>query len=115
MSRTSPKLWFAASSGGHYEQLMMLKPLMQRYDSFVLPEKTQYKAKAKEEDLLCGSDQPQGEDGAAQARCQCVSLPWHLHQGTARAGSMISRGTPHFFACLTSVAPVPPFERGLMG
>lgn len=64
MSRTSPKLCFAASSGGHYEQLMMLKPLMQRYDSFVLTEKTQYKAKAKakEEDLLCGSDQPQGEE-----------------------------------------------------
>ncbi|MBT1179924.1 PssD/Cps14F family polysaccharide biosynthesis glycosyltransferase [Bifidobacterium vespertilionis] len=49
MSRTSPKLCFAASSGGHYEQLMMLKPLMQQYDSFVLTEKTQYKAKAKGE------------------------------------------------------------------
>lgn len=49
MSRTSTKLCFAASSGGHYEQLMMLKPLMQRYDSFVLTEKTQYKAKAKGE------------------------------------------------------------------
>ena len=49
MSRQSPKLCFAASSGGHYKQLMMLKPLMQRYDSFVLTEKTQYQAKAKGE------------------------------------------------------------------
>lgn len=49
MSSTSPKLCFAASSGGHYEQLMMLKPLMERYDSFVLTEKTQYQAKAKGE------------------------------------------------------------------
>ena len=34
------KICFAASSGGHYEQLMMLKPLMEKYDSFVLTEKT---------------------------------------------------------------------------
>ncbi|MDO4173550.1 MAG: PssD/Cps14F family polysaccharide biosynthesis glycosyltransferase [Eubacteriales bacterium] len=36
------KICFAASCGGHYEQLMMLKPLMEKYDSFVLTEKTQY-------------------------------------------------------------------------
>lgn len=33
---------FAASSGGHYEQLLMLKPLMEKYDSFVITEKTKY-------------------------------------------------------------------------
>lgn len=38
------KICFAASSGGHYEQLMMLKPLMEKYDSFILTEKTQYGA-----------------------------------------------------------------------
>lgn len=43
------KICFAASSGGHYEQLMMLKPLMEEYDSFVVTEKTKYKAKAKGE------------------------------------------------------------------
>lgn len=43
------KICFAASSGGHYEQLMMLKPLMDKYDSFVITEKTQYDAKAKGE------------------------------------------------------------------
>ncbi len=36
------KVCFAASSGGHYEQLMMLKPLMDKYDSFVITEKTDY-------------------------------------------------------------------------
>ena len=36
------KLCFAASSGGHYEQLMMLKPLMQKYASFIVTEKTKY-------------------------------------------------------------------------
>ena len=39
------KICFAASSGGHYEQLMMLKPLMGKYDSFIMTEKTDYKAK----------------------------------------------------------------------
>lgn len=36
------KIVFAASSGGHYEQLMMLKPLMEKYDSCVVTEKTLY-------------------------------------------------------------------------
>ena len=36
------KICFAASSGGHFEQLMMLRPLMEKYDSFILTEKTQY-------------------------------------------------------------------------
>ena len=40
------KICFAASSGGHYEQLMMLKPLMNKYDSFILTEKTLYKTNA---------------------------------------------------------------------
>ncbi len=36
------KICFAASSGGHYEQIMMLKPLMNKYDSFIVTEKTKY-------------------------------------------------------------------------
>ena len=36
------KICFAASSGGHLEQLMMLKPLMQKYNSFIVTEKTDY-------------------------------------------------------------------------
>ena len=39
------KICFAASSGGHFEQLMMLKPLMERYDSFIITEKTLYSSK----------------------------------------------------------------------
>lgn len=38
------KICFAASSGGHLEQLMMLKPLMNKYDSFIVTEKTSYAA-----------------------------------------------------------------------
>ena len=36
------KICFIASSGGHFEQIMMLKPLMQKHDSFVVTEKTNY-------------------------------------------------------------------------
>ncbi|MBT9013021.1 polysaccharide biosynthesis protein, partial [Lactobacillus delbrueckii subsp. bulgaricus] len=43
------KICFAASSGGHYEQLLMLKPLMQKYDSFIVTEKTKYKSSVKGE------------------------------------------------------------------
>lgn len=43
------KICFAASAGGHYEQLLMLKPLMEKYDSFVVTEETLYKASVKNE------------------------------------------------------------------
>ena len=38
------KIVFAASSGGHLEQLLMLKPLMEKYDSILVTEKTEYSA-----------------------------------------------------------------------
>ena len=41
------KLCFAASSGGHFEQILMLRPLMEKYDSFLITEKTTYKADVK--------------------------------------------------------------------
>ena len=43
------KICFAASSGGHYEQLMMLKPLMEEYESFIVTEHTEYKTENKDE------------------------------------------------------------------
>ena len=36
------KICFIASTGGHFEQLMMLKPLMDKYESFIVTEKTNY-------------------------------------------------------------------------
>ena len=44
-------LCFAASSGGHYEQLLMLKPLMEKYKSFVITEETAYKVKIKNQKM----------------------------------------------------------------
>ena len=43
MNRKPQKLCFAASSGGHLEELMMLRPLMERYDSFLVTEGTAYR------------------------------------------------------------------------
>ncbi len=42
MQKRKKKICFAASSGGHYEQLLMLRPLMEQYDSFILTERTEY-------------------------------------------------------------------------
>ena len=42
MKNKTKKICFAASSGGHFEQLLMLRPLMEKYDSFIVTEKTLY-------------------------------------------------------------------------
>lgn len=44
MKNKKIKICFAASSGGHLEELMMLRPLMGRYDSFIVTERTLYEA-----------------------------------------------------------------------
>ncbi|MBE6047643.1 MAG: polysaccharide biosynthesis protein [Clostridium sp.] len=36
------KICFTASTGGHFEQMMMLKPLMEKYESVIVTEKTEY-------------------------------------------------------------------------
>jgi len=36
------KVCLIASSGGHFEQIMMLRPLIEKYDGFVVTEKTTY-------------------------------------------------------------------------
>lgn len=45
------KICFAASSGGHFEQLLMLKPLMERYDSLLVTEKTPYSTPISQEKM----------------------------------------------------------------
>lgn len=41
-SRGETTVCFAASSGGHLEQILMLEPLMKKYDGFIVTEKTDY-------------------------------------------------------------------------
>lgn len=38
------KICFVSSSGGHLDELLMLKPLAEKYDSYLLTEKTDYNA-----------------------------------------------------------------------
>ncbi|MBE5947840.1 MAG: polysaccharide biosynthesis protein [Lachnospiraceae bacterium] len=44
MTNNKLKILFAASSGGHFEQLLMLKPLMDKHESVLVTEKTGYGA-----------------------------------------------------------------------
>lgn len=48
MRNNKLKVCFCSSSGGHFEQLMMLKPLMKEYDSFIVTEKSGYDVKIKD-------------------------------------------------------------------
>ena len=45
--RTVPKLCLVSSSGGHWEQLQKLQPLIDKYDGFYVTEKTRFPANAK--------------------------------------------------------------------
>lgn len=47
MKNRKPKLCLVSSSGGHWEQLLKLQPLIEKYDGFLVTEKTQYPASAK--------------------------------------------------------------------
>lgn len=40
------KLCFVSCSGGHYEQLKQLKPLLEKYEGFWVTEKTEFKSDA---------------------------------------------------------------------
>ena len=44
MKRTTPKLCLVSSSGGHWEQLQKLQVLIDKYDGFMVTEKTQFDA-----------------------------------------------------------------------
>ena len=42
-----PRLCLVSSSGGHWEQLQKLQPLIDKYEGFLVTEKTQFPADAK--------------------------------------------------------------------
>lgn len=45
--RKCPKLCLVSSSGGHWEQLKKLQPLIDKYDGFYVSEKTMFECDAK--------------------------------------------------------------------
>lgn len=44
--KRKPRLCLVSSSGGHWEQLQKLQPLIDKYEGFYVTEKTQFEAKA---------------------------------------------------------------------
>ncbi|MDF2885276.1 MAG: Oligosaccharide biosynthesis protein Alg14-like protein [Clostridiaceae bacterium] len=46
-NRTIPKLCLVSSSGGHWEQLQRLQPLIEKFDGFYVSEKTMFSCNAK--------------------------------------------------------------------
>lgn len=47
MKNKTPKICLVSSSGGHWEQLKKLQPLIDKYDGFMITEKTQFEENAK--------------------------------------------------------------------
>ena len=45
MKEKKVKICLASSSGGHFEQLMMLKPLIEKYSGYIVTEKIGYDVK----------------------------------------------------------------------
>lgn len=45
--KEKPTICLVSSSGGHWEQLQKLKPLLEKYDGFLVTEKTLFEADAK--------------------------------------------------------------------
>lgn len=45
--KEKPTLCLVSSSGGHWEQLQKLQPLIEKYDGFLVTEKTQFPENAK--------------------------------------------------------------------
>ena len=43
----APRLCLVSSSGGHWEQLQKLQPLIEKYDGFLVTERTNFPANAK--------------------------------------------------------------------
>lgn len=91
------KICFAASSGGHYEQLMMLKPLMEEYDSFVVTEQTDYSAKAKGEKTYYMS----------QVNRREKDLVWKMLKNAWKSLQIYKKEKPDVVICTGVLAMIP--------
>ena len=91
------KVCFAASSGGHYEQLLMLKPLMDKYDSFVITEETAYKAKIKDTKMYYMKQVNRREKG----------MVFRMIANTFRALNIYRKEKPDVVICTGVLAMIP--------
>lgn len=91
------KICFAASSGGHYEQLMMLKPLMLENDSFIVTEQTQYSTKPKEIKTYY----------MKQVNRKEISFIWRMVVNTLRGVKICMSEKPDVIICTGVLAMIP--------
>ena len=97
MKERGLKLCFAASSGGHLQELLALRPRMERYDSFIVTEQTGYQA------------------GGGEIRCYYVpqvnrrerGCAGKLLQNAVRSLGILLRERPDAVICTGALATVP--------
>lgn len=91
------KICFAASSGGHYEQLMMLKTLMEKYDSFIITEKTDYSTITEGEKIYYMN----------QVNRREKDFIWTMIQNTWKSISIYKKEKPDVVICTGVLAMIP--------
>jgi beta-1,4-N-acetylglucosaminyltransferase len=97
MNKKRPKICFAASSGGHYEQLLMLKPLMEEYESFIVTEATKYKTEVKGEKSYY----------LHQVNRREKSFPFWMLINTFKSLAIIHKEKPDYIICTGVLAMIP--------
>ena len=90
------KICFAASSGGHFEQLMMLRPLMEKYESFVVTEETGYEVKTP---VKCYY--------LHQVNRRQWLCPLYLLENSLRSLQLLHREKPDVVVCTGVLAMIP--------
>lgn len=91
------KVCFAASSGGHFEQISMLKPLMDEYDSIVITEATEYKAYIKGKKMYY----------LHQVNRREWTLPWWMLINTIKSFVLLVKEKPDVIITTGVLAMIP--------
>ena len=91
------KVCFAASSGGHYEQIMMLEPLMKDYDSFVITEETHYKLNDIENKIYY----------LKQSNRKEIIFIWNMFINIFKSISIYKKEKPDVVICTGVLAMIP--------
>ncbi len=91
------KICFAASTGGHFEQLMMLKPLMEKYDSFILTEETRFRADDKDRKIYY----------LKQVNRKEISMIWNMLYNVFYSLKILLVEKPDMVVCTGVLAMVP--------
>lgn len=91
------KVCFAASSGGHFTQLMQLRPLMEKYESIVVTEKTPYSEK----------EPPKGTYYLKQVNREEWKCPFYLIGNSFRSLNILLKEKPDYIVTTGVLACIP--------